>query len=50
MLGQFYHDPNLLCVSGTIKSQKRIQRQAPSDISDIRQNALSVFVAKKYLK
>ena len=44
MLGQFCHDPVLLCVSDTIKIQNRIHPQAPSDVSDIRQKVFVVFV------
>lgn len=42
MLGQFYHAPVSLCVSGTIKTQNGIQPQAPSEVGDIRQEVLSV--------
>lgn len=43
-LGQFCHDPVSLCVSDTIKTQNRIQPQAPSNVGDIRQIACVVFV------
>lgn len=43
MLAQFYHDPILLCVGGTIKTPNRIQPQAP-DVGDIRQEMLRVFL------
>lgn len=42
MLGQFYHEPVSLCVSGTIKTQNGIQPQAPCEVGDIRQDVLSV--------
>lgn len=42
MPGRFYHEPVLLCVSGTLPTQTRIQPQAPSEVGDITQEALSV--------